>query len=110
MITPKIKKFQCLEHDPIELWRPETGEVIQYQLVVFIGTKDDDASDMWYIDIVCGVNGFTRGKSLILNQYNWDSVVNHLAERVRLCAAETYDDVIAKLQVIMDWEFENYQP
>ena len=110
MIIPKIKQFQCIQYDPIELWEPKPESNIHYQLVVFIGPKDDQTSVMFYIDIISGITGFAPRKSLILNEYSWDSVVDQLTEQVRLCAAKSWDEVTTKLREFMVWEYENYKP
>jgi hypothetical protein len=109
VVIPQIKRFECLQYDPIELWVPLDAMNVTYQLTVFIGQKDSQASDMFYINVSVGVSGFIQGKYLILEKYDWELVVDYITENIRLCSDNDWASVAKKICKFMDWEFDNYQ-
>jgi hypothetical protein len=107
MIIPKIKQYECLQYDPIESWTPEESTKVHYQLVVFVGPSNDDSSVMFYIDVISGKTGFAPRKSLVLEKYSWQLVVDLLTEKIRLCAANSWDETTDRLRGFMDWEYDS---
>jgi len=117
MKIPQLKGFDCIDHDPINEWTPETDEDVFYSLCLHIGYPDSDGADYFYVDVLTpqAINHLNLGKRLsqrkiIVNPYTWEAVLESVRATLERCAGENWSQQSTLLAKCFSWEFENYRP
>jgi len=115
-VVPVLKDFDCVVHDPIDQWRPDSDEV-WYWLTLHIGDPDSDAADLYYVAVFTPP-GLTAAKQagqsigppppIVLPKYSWQAVLNVVNARLSLCEGFGWHDVNQKLRLKFAWEYENH--
>jgi len=117
MATPQLKGFDCIDHDPIDEWTPESDSDACYSLCLHIGPPDEEGADLFYVDVMTpqAINEHNLGKRLsqrriVVNPYSWEAVLESVRATLERCAGENWNQQSALLAKHFDWEFENYRP
>jgi hypothetical protein len=116
MPIPELKAFDCVDHDPIEEWIPESEESVSFHLCLHIGRPEEKGADLFYVHVVTpqAINGQNPGrrlgKHMVVNPYSWSSVREQLQRILERCEGETWDQQATRLTEHFEWEFEKYRP
>ena len=117
MIIPELMAFDCLDHDPIEQWIPDSDAEVDYRLCLHVGQPDSEACDLFYVRVTTpeaiGAHhpGTSVGKRrIVVNPYSWESVLEAIQATLARCAGEGWSQQSALLAEHFDWEFEGYRP
>ncbi|MHA3774823.1 Imm8 family immunity protein [Verrucomicrobiota bacterium sgz303538] len=115
MATPKLKAFDCIDHDPIDRWMPESDADVYYSLCLHIGPADKEGADLFYVDVATpqAINehncGKQRRRRIVVNPYSWENVLNEVHTTLEKCAGNNWSEQSELLAKHFDWEFENYR-
>jgi len=117
MAIPKLKAFDCVDHDPIDEWVPASDSDVHYSLCLHIGPPDEDGADLFYVDVATpqAINEHNLGRRLkerriVVNSYSWDNVLEKVQETLRNCGGDSWNQQSELLAKHFYWEFENYRP
>jgi hypothetical protein len=114
MPVPELKAFDCIDHDPIEEWHPESVSDLYYTLCLHIGIAGRDGADLFYVDVMSPQVEQTlgpklRSRSIVIDPYSWNGVLAKVEIILAQCEGQTWDDQARLLSAHFHWEFENYQ-
>jgi hypothetical protein len=116
MKIPQLKGYDCIDHDPIDEWVPESDADVFYSLCLHIGLPDSEGADLFYVDVMTpqAINNHNLGKRLrqrriIVNPYAWDAVLESVRSILERCAGEDWSQQSTLLAKHFSWEFENYR-
>lgn len=113
MIFPKIKSFGSPDLD--EYCLPPDPDCCQVFIEAEIGPQEDEGAEMFSFCVVTPQylqkEGVTRwGKGLlVVNSFTWQEAENRLTKLLSHCPGQTWGEVARKLNLVLNWEFENYQ-
>jgi hypothetical protein len=119
MISPVIRYFHSPDVDDLRTYRPAAGADYSLLVQMMIGPQGADGEEAFDIQIVTpgwlrtrsGSTGFASGEArLIVFDYNWVEIEQHLRDRVSLCGGRDWFDVASKIARFARWEFEGYKP
>lgn len=116
MLTPHLKAFDCLDHDSIESWIPQSAADVNYRLCLHIGLPDEEGADLFYVQVMTpeamGLQnpGRSPGRHrVIVNPYTWENVIGAVRTTLEQCAGDDWDQQSGLLAKHFDWEFEGYR-
>lgn len=115
--VPQIKTLHSPDVENLNGWVPE-GNSFYVLLQLGIGPKDEPASDNFEVILASpeGLRTKCTGESivigdrglLVLQEFDWLQVQNHLRHVVASCSGRDWIEVSAKLQRFFFWEYEDY--
>ena len=105
-----LKAFDCVDHDPIDAWRPKNSEVVDYWLCLHIGPAEKEGADLFYVRVLSGSTGYASadGKMIVVSDYSWTAVLSRIEEIVSKSDGDNWNAVAKKLSEHFDWEFDGY--
>ncbi len=105
-----LKAFDCVDHDPIEMWRPNAAEAVDYCLCLHIGPAEKEGADLFYVRVLSGpkVDASNGVKMIVVSQYSWTAVQARVEEIVSKYDGDNWGAVAKKLGEHFDWEFDSY--
>jgi hypothetical protein len=116
MKIPQLKGFDCVDHNPIDEWTPESDADVFYSLCLQIGFPDSGGADLFYVDVMTpqAINNHNLGRQLsqrriIVNPYSWEAVIEAVRAILECCAGDDWSQQSALLAMHFSWEFENYR-
>jgi hypothetical protein len=116
MIIPQLKNFDCVAHDPIDQWSPESEDEVCYHLSLHIGQPDQVGADYFDVQIVTpeAINRMNLGRRLakyhiVISPYSWEIVLQRIEEILRACGGDSWEQISRLLAQHFDWEFANYR-
>lgn len=116
MKTPQLKGYDCIDHDPIDEWTPESDADVFYSLCLHIGFPQSEGADLFYVDVMTpqAITHHNLGRRLnqrkiVVNPYTWDAVLESVKVTLERCAGEDWSQQSALLAKQFNWEFENYR-
>lgn len=116
MKIPQLKGYDCIDHDPIDEWVPESDADVFYSLCLHIGSPNSEGADLFYVDVVTplAINNHNLGRRLsqrkiIVNPYSWEAVLESVQAILERCAGENWSQQSTLLAKHLSWEFENYR-
>ncbi|WP_221033311.1 Imm8 family immunity protein [Actomonas aquatica] len=115
-MTPVLKAFDCTDHDPIDQWRPEDPDFVDYWLCLHIGPDEEDGADFFYVNVIteyslrslAGADAVER-KKIVLKSYSWSRVIGAVEEILSSVEGHDWSAISSELNRHFAWEFENYQ-
>ncbi len=115
MPIPELKAFDCMDHDPINEWIPESVSEVFYTLCLHIGVMGSVGADYFYVDVMTpeveqNLGANLRSRSIVIDPYSWNGVVAKVEKILAQCEADTWDEQARLLSAYFHWQFENYQP
>ena len=117
METPQLKAFDCIDHDPIDQWMPQSEADVYYSLCLHIGRPDEEGADLFYVDVATpqAITEHNLGKSLsqrkiVVNPYSWENVLEAVRATLETCVGDNWSQQSELLAKHFNWEYENYQP
>ena len=117
METPALKAFDCIDHDPIDQWMPESDSYVYYSLCLHIGPPDEEGADIFYVDVATpqaiyehNLGSRMKQRGIVVNPYSWENVLKEVQSILELCAGDDWSQQSQLLSKHFNWEFENYQP
>ncbi|MCA8942019.1 MAG: hypothetical protein KDB80_05605 [Planctomycetes bacterium] len=114
MLVPELKHVDCIDHDPIERWIPETDAVL-FWLTLHVGLPAHEAVDMFTVPVanLAGMrspewNRRRQGSAepIVVEPYSWHAVLEQVNGRLRRCAAHDWTSVWHGLRKEFAWEYE----
>ena len=115
-MKPLLKGQDCIDHDPIESWRPEDPAVVDYWLCLHIGPAEGQGADLFYVNVLSELAASTlpeeelaRRKKIVVPQYSWPAVMSAVDQILRASEGPDWAMIAEKLMRKFDWEFENYR-
>ena len=116
MKLPQLKGYDCIDHDPIDEWAPESDSDVFYYLCLHIGPPDELGADYFqvYVTTPQAINQHNLGRRLsqhriIVNPYTWEAVLESVRATLESCAGENWSQQSTLLAKHFSWEFENYR-
>jgi hypothetical protein len=115
--VPVLKGWDCVDHDPIDEYKPAT-ESVCYALALRIGPDDSSGGDFYYVTVATpeGLRelqprseGSTAGVPIILSDYSWQQVLTAVENRLAECADYGWPRVQDRLRAQFRWEYEDYR-
>ena len=106
-----LKAFDCADHDPIEAWRPEDSEPVDYWLCCHIGPSEEEGAELFYVQVLSGAAADAApadGKKITVPEYSWEAVKARIEEIVQSSQAEDWPSLAKKLGEHFNWEFDGY--
>jgi len=115
-MKPVLKSFDCVDHDPIDQWKPDDPSFVDYWLCLHIGPEEEEGSDIFYVNIltenaVRALSGeeATKRKKIVLSSYSWSSVLQTIERTIDSIEGSDWSSLSAQLSEHFSWEFENYK-
>jgi len=117
MIYPEMKHILSPDVDDLETYCPEDAESFGFLLQLIIGPKNQKGEESFDV-MVCtpkwlsqhfGKDEIILGRHyLILFEYNYQRLINHINKYLQQCSGETWHEVAVKVGKLGLWEFEDY--
>lgn len=113
MIYPEIKWLDSPDVDEGDF--PPDPDCCLVPIQVGIGPKGDEGADIFSFCVVTpqyllkeGVSRWGKGL-LIVGSFTWQEPESRLTKLLLHCSGQTWGEVAKKLNLVLGWEFENYQ-
>jgi hypothetical protein len=117
MPIPVLKAVDCIDHDPISQWRPESDSDVCYSLCLHIGTSGRDGEDLFYVDVATPqaieekrLGSALSERSIIVERYSWAKVLERVHAILEACEGADWNQQSQLLRKHFSWEFEDYRP
>ena len=106
-----VRGYFCSDRPDFETWRPERAEDVFLTLDFYIGCAGGEGTDIFSIVIatpqaIRGRPERRKGKLLVVQQYDWQTIKGTLEEWVAACERLTWEEVVDCLRQRFSWEFE----
>ena len=117
MSQPELKHLLCTDVIDLKEYRPATNAFALFVQAI-VGPRGSEGEESFGF-LICTPDWIKEHHAaepllglhhLIVASYNYDQIVRFVSEFVTRCAADTWQEVAAKLQRLGNWEFEDYQP
>lgn len=105
-MQPLILSYDCVAHDPIDLWVPPQDDDIDIWLTLTIG-YDASGGDHFRVRVVTPNRLSATGAkySLVIHHYHFPSILKTLNSIVESCDGEDWRVVTEKLSKHFYWEY-----
>jgi hypothetical protein len=113
----EIRSIHSADIDEIWSWQPARPEEVFFVLHLDIGEVGDERSDSFQVVIatpegiqakILQVGGIIDRNLIVLKEYSWDMLIQHLDLILAHCKADSWTDTVIKLQKYLRWEYEDY--
>jgi hypothetical protein len=116
---PVLKRIDCTDIGDVERWQPTSSEVC-YWLTLSIGTADSEAADDFQVCVATpdglksavGRRIKPKGANpplIVLQEYSWNGVIREIDQRLAACPGTDWAEMLDKLRLLFDWEYEGYK-
>lgn len=109
----EIKSFDCSKHDPIENWKPEDADHVDFWMNFTIGTKDVEGGDNFEAHIMTKNALYEsknkKGKKIILEYYSFKNLMDEMNNILVESDDTDWQRVCENLNKYFYWEFDNYK-
>lgn len=111
MKSPHIKSWDCAEHDPIENWKPEDPEYVDFWLNVTIGIKDEIGGDNFQVHVVTSkqLSKIEDKKYILVIPYylGIEKVISNLEKSIEGLTDLNWQGISEKISKLYLWEFKD---
>lgn len=118
MLSPELKSWSCVDHDPIEDWVPDSDTVL-YWLGLRLGIPGDRAADLFTVP-VANVNGLQTPAwkqrhrypndrtitPIVVDPYSWPGVLEEIHRRLSGITGPDWSTLQEQLRLVFHWEYE----
>lgn len=116
MIKAKIKNID-ISGDSLDSIHPREKNNASYHATISIGVEDEDSSDYFelhictpkYLELDCRKRNNWINNTLIINEWDSESIENVIKEKIEGMTAGTWLDLSEKIGKLIEWQFEDYE-
>jgi len=118
-VIPEIKDYHSADIENVWTWEPNDLNEVYFNLELTIGAKGQDAGDIFQITAATPEGLRNKQKYIpniqinklliIMNDYEWESILEYCQKTVHRCSDDTWEKVVEKLCRYFKWEYEDHE-
>ncbi|PST85534.1 hypothetical protein C9I91_22580 [Photobacterium jeanii] len=112
-LKPEVKSYDCIDYDPIDTYKFDDPDDVDFWINFTIGPVDFDGGDNFQVRVATFSN-IGRNESprhcILIDKFSFSQVISKVSEFLSKCEGRDWEEVSIKLSEFMCWEFQDYKP